>query len=86
MSMFMKLPSAFYDATAFDGFSPDRDFHLGSANFYGQLERSRSSTALEPSFASGENALACEPDNAEVPGSSKGAKRRDCGAISLAIV
>jgi pimeloyl-ACP methyl ester carboxylesterase len=31
MSMFTKLPSEFYDATAFDGFSPDRDFHLGTA-------------------------------------------------------
>jgi hypothetical protein len=31
MSMFTKLPSQFYDATAFDGFSPDRDFHLGTA-------------------------------------------------------
>ena len=31
MSMFTKLPSEFYDATAFDGFLPDRDFHLGTA-------------------------------------------------------
>ena len=31
MSMFTKLPSEFYDVTAFDGFSPDRDFHLGTA-------------------------------------------------------
>jgi len=29
--MFTKLPSQFYNATAFDGFSLDRDFHLGSA-------------------------------------------------------
>jgi len=31
MSMFTKLPSEFYDATAFDGFLPDRDFRLGTA-------------------------------------------------------
>jgi pimeloyl-ACP methyl ester carboxylesterase len=31
MSMFTKLPTQFYDATAFDGFSLDRDFRRGSA-------------------------------------------------------
>jgi triacylglycerol lipase len=31
MSMFTKLPSEFYDAAAFDGFSSDRDFHRGTA-------------------------------------------------------
>jgi hypothetical protein len=31
MSMFTKLPTQFYDATPFDGFSLDRDFHLGTA-------------------------------------------------------
>jgi len=37
MSMFTKLPSEFYDATAFDGFSPDRDFHLGTAKAMAKL-------------------------------------------------
>src|SRR5262249_15647096 len=31
MSMFTKLPTQFYDVTAFDGFSLDRDFRRGSA-------------------------------------------------------
>ena len=31
MSIFTKLPNEFYDATAFDGFSSDRDFHRGTA-------------------------------------------------------
>src|SRR6516165_2559730 len=31
MSIFTKLPSEFYDAAAFDGFSSDRDFHRGTA-------------------------------------------------------
>src|SRR5215469_7979425 len=31
MSMFTKLPAQFYDVTAFDGFSLDRDFRRGSA-------------------------------------------------------
>jgi hypothetical protein len=31
MSMFTKLPAQFYDVTAFDGFSLDREFHLGTA-------------------------------------------------------
>jgi triacylglycerol lipase len=31
MSVFTKLPTQFYDPTAFDGFSPNRDFRLGTA-------------------------------------------------------
>jgi hypothetical protein len=31
MSMFTKLPTPFYDVTAFDGFSLDREFRLGNA-------------------------------------------------------
>jgi hypothetical protein len=39
MSMFTKLPTQFYDVTAFDGFSPDREFRLGTAKAIAWLSR-----------------------------------------------